>query len=198
MHSSPEGTAERKPVVTVFQPSLRDFTWGGRHPCVETLGYLHLSHRKIHFQISERQNGWPGVPGRGRDRTQEIQHSALHFINTITFAAIFMKRSTSGHERKSGDVCGEEFAAQARREVLPHGQQSISRQWICKERATPPGSQRTAARRVAPHLAWGFVARRSQPHWRGMLLGARAEAPRASPQAKWGATNVTGFTLMTT
>ena len=98
----------------------------------------------------------------------------------------------SGHERKSGDVCGEEFAAQARREVLPHGHRSISRQWICKERATPPGPQRTAARRVEPHLAWGFVARRSQPHCRGML------PPRASPQAKWGATNVTGFTLMTT
>src|SRR5207253_6315752 len=32
----------------------------------------------------------------------------------------------------------------------------------------------------------------------GDAPGARAEAPRASPQAKWGATNVTGFTLMTT
>ena len=64
--------------------------------------------------------------------------------------------------------------------------------WICKERATPPGPKRTAARRVAPNLAWGFVARRSQPHWRGML------PPRASPQAKLGATNVTEFTLMTT
>ena len=41
-------------------------------------------------------------------------------------------------------------------------------------------------------MAWGFVARRSQPHCRGML------PPRASPQAKWGATNVTGFALMTT
>src|SRR5207253_4927740 len=69
---------------------------------------------------------------------------------------------------------------------------------ICKERATPPGPKRTAARRVAPNLAWGFVARRSQPHCRGMLLGARAEAHRASPQAKLGATNVTEFTLMTT
>src|SRR6266702_7271985 len=32
----------------------------------------------------------------------------------------------------------------------------------------------------------------------GWLLGARAEAPRASPPAKLGATNVTEFTLMTT
>ena len=70
--------------------------------------------------------------------------------------------------------------------------------WICKERATPPGPKRTAARRVAPNLAWDFVARRSQPHCRGMLPGARAEARRASPPAKLGATNVTEFTLMTT
>src|SRR5439155_15718167 len=65
-------------------------------------------------------------------------------------------------------------------------------QWIRKERATPPGPKRTAARRVAPNLAWGFVARRSQPHWRGML------PPRASPQAKLGATNVIAFTPLTT
>src|SRR2546421_10135044 len=104
----------------------------------------------------------------------------------------------SGHERKSVDVCGKEFAAPAKREVLPHGHQSMSRQWICKERATQPGPKRTAARRVAPNLAWGFVARRSQPHCQGMFPGARAEAHRASPQAKLGATNVTGFTLMTT
>src|SRR5438067_7923483 len=65
-------------------------------------------------------------------------------------------------------------------------------QWICEERATKSGRKRTAARRVAPNLACGFVARRSQPHWRGML------PPRASPQAKLGATNVTIFTLVTT
>src|SRR5438034_5264319 len=64
--------------------------------------------------------------------------------------------------------------------------------WICKERATKSARKRTAARRVAPNLACGFVARRSQPHWRGML------PPRASPQAKLGATNVTIFTLVTT
>src|SRR5437879_5076662 len=32
----------------------------------------------------------------------------------------------------------------------------------CKERATQPGPKRTAARRVAPNLASGFVAPRSQ------------------------------------
>jgi len=35
-------------------------------------------------------------------------------------------QSLGGHERKFGDVCGEEFSAPARREVLPHGHQSIS------------------------------------------------------------------------
>src|SRR6266700_2843271 len=92
----------------------------------------------------------------------------------------------SGPGRKFDDVCGEGFSAQARRERRAYPL------WICKERATPPGPKRTAARRVAPNLAWGFVARRSQPHCRGML------PPRASPQAKLGATNVTEFTLMTT
>src|SRR5437762_13543271 len=37
-------------------------------------------------------------------------------------------------------------------------------QWICKERATKSGRKRTAARRVAPNLACGSVARRLQTH----------------------------------
>src|SRR2546421_2566641 len=41
--------------------------------------------------------------------------------------------------------------------------------WICKERATKAARKRTAALRVALKLACGVVARRSQPHWRGML-----------------------------
>jgi len=48
------------------------------------------------------------------------------------------------------------------------------------------------ALRVAPNFAWGCVAPRSQPHWRGML------ARRALPQAKLGATNVSVFTKRTT
>src|SRR5205085_1068569 len=64
--------------------------------------------------------------------------------------------------------------------------------WICEERATKSGRKRPAALRVAPNLACGFVARRSQPHCRGML------PPRASPQAKLGATNVIGFMPQTT
>src|SRR5881394_3610760 len=53
MNSSPEGTAERKPVIAVFQRSLRDFIWGAIHPSVETLGYFHLSLRDIHFLLSQ-------------------------------------------------------------------------------------------------------------------------------------------------
>src|SRR5437899_2665287 len=49
--------------------------------------------------------------------------------------------------------------------------------WICKERATKPGPKRTAALRVAPRLACGFVARRSQPHFGG----CRLLAPRHRP-----------------
>src|SRR5213594_4003124 len=41
--------------------------------------------------------------------------------------------------------------------------------WICQERATKDARKRTAALRVALKLACGVVARRSQPHWRGML-----------------------------
>src|SRR5882762_4763423 len=49
-------------------------------------------------------------------------------------------------------------------------------QWICKERATKSGRKGPAALRVAPNLACGFVARRSQPHLWGML------PPRATGQ----------------
>src|SRR2546430_25356 len=64
--------------------------------------------------------------------------------------------------------------------------------WVCKERATKSGRKGPAARRVAPNLACGVVARRSQPRFGGML------PPRASPQAKLGATNVIVFMFMTT
>src|SRR2546427_513872 len=42
--------------------------------------------------------------------------------------------------------------------------------WICEERATKSGRKRTAARRVAPNLACGVVARRLQPHFGGCAL----------------------------
>jgi len=64
--------------------------------------------------------------------------------------------------------------------------------WICEERATKSGRKRPTALRVAPNLACGFVARRLQPHGRGM------RPPRASPQAKLGATNVFVFMPQTT
>ena len=65
-------------------------------------------------------------------------------------------------------------------------------QWICEKRATKSGRKGPAARRVAPNLACGVVARRLQTHWRGMLPS------RASPQAKLGATNIVVFMFMTT
>src|SRR2546430_8839632 len=64
--------------------------------------------------------------------------------------------------------------------------------WVCKERATKSGRKGPAARTVAPNLACGVVARRSQPRFGGKL------PPRASPQAKLGATNVIVFMFMTT
>ena len=96
----------------------------------------------------------------------------VRFINTVTFAA-------------------RDFSARrgANDEHIP--------QWICKERATKSGRKRTAARKVAPNLAFACVARRLQTHgW--VCVGASAEAPRALPQAKLGATNVTVFMKRTT
>src|SRR5439155_3426446 len=65
----------------------------------------------------------------------------------------------SGHEHNYDDVRGEGFFGQTRRErrAYPSG--------VCKERATKSGRKRTAARRVAPNLAYGCVARRSQIHF---------------------------------
>src|SRR5438093_4585562 len=65
----------------------------------------------------------------------------------------------SGHEHNYDDVRGEGFFGQTRRErrAYPSG--------VCEERATTSGRKRTAARRVAPNLACGCVARRSQIHF---------------------------------
>src|SRR3989449_5228340 len=54
--------------------------------------------------------------------------------------------------------------------------------WICKERATKPGAKRTAALWVAPSLACGFVARRSQPHCGGCSLLAPRHRPNWAQQ----------------
>src|SRR5205814_10511784 len=49
--------------------------------------------------------------------------------------------------------------------------------WIGEERATKSGRKRTAARRVAPNLACGVVARRLQPHFGGCALLAPRHGP---------------------
>jgi hypothetical protein len=58
----------------------------------------------------------------------------VYFINTHTFAAMDFGRRLGASDAH-----------------IP--------KWICKERATTPPSKRHAARRVAPNLACGFVAR---------------------------------------
>ena len=68
-----------------------------------------------------------------------------------------------------------EFSSPARRERQAYPSA------VCGERATKREAKRTAARRVAPKTAWGFVAPRSQ--------SAAAMLPRrALPQAVLGAT----------
>src|SRR5205807_3182807 len=70
----------------------------------------------------------------------------------------------------------KEFSFPARRERRAYPSA------VCEERATKREAKRTAARRVAPKTAWGFVAPRSQ--------SAAAMLPRrALPQAVLGATN---------
>src|SRR5882672_10066997 len=86
----------------------------------------------------------------------------------------------SGHEHNYDDVRGEGFFGQTRceRRAYPTG--------VCEERATKSGRKRTAARRVAPNLACGCVARRSQIHFGICSLLAPCPRPnsaqRTSPQ----------------
>src|SRR5258708_11691460 len=69
--------------------------------------------------------------------------------------------------QKYDEVRGEGFLSQTRRERRSYPPA------VCKERATKSGAKSAAARRVAPPLAWGVVAPRSQTH-RGYAC-ARAE-----------------------
>ncbi len=64
---------------------------------------------------------------------------------------------------------------------LPGGSDEHTLQRSVKERATTREAKRTAARRVAPKMAWGFVAPQSQ-------IAAHMLLRRASPQAILGAT----------
>ena len=73
-------------------------------------------------------------------------------------------------------ICGNGFWVQTRRERRAYPSA------VCKERTTKSEPKRHAARRVAPHLAFGFVAPRSQ-------IAADMLPRRAAPKAKCGATN---------
>src|SRR5437016_9498186 len=80
----------------------------------------------------------------------------------------------SGHEHNYDDVRGEGFFGQTRRErrAYPSG--------VCEERATTSGRKRAAARRVAPNLACGCVARRSQIHFGICSLLAPCHRPNSA------------------
>src|SRR5205814_8556798 len=73
-------------------------------------------------------------------------------------------------------ICGNGFLVQTRRERRAYPSA------VFKERTTKSEPKRHAARRVAPHLAFGFVAPRSQ-------IAADMLPRRAAPKAKCGATN---------
>src|SRR5919108_4852852 len=73
-------------------------------------------------------------------------------------------------------ICGNGFWVQTRRERRAYPSA------VCKERTTKSDPKRHAALRVASHLAFGFVAPRSQ-------IAADMLPRRAAPKAKCGATN---------
>src|SRR5947207_6026874 len=62
------------------------------------------------------------------------------------------------------------------------GERCAYSSWVCKERTRKSERKRHAVRRVAPHLAFDFVAARSQ-------IAADMLPRRAAPKAKCGATN---------
>ncbi len=85
-------------------------------------------------------------------------------------------RATSVLFTNSVGICGNGFLVQTRRERRAYPSA------VCKERTTKSEPKRHAAHRVAPHLAFGFVAPRSQ-------IAADMLPRRAAPKAKCGATN---------
>src|SRR2546425_9872757 len=91
----------------------------------------------------------PLVPGV-REESLTFLLNAPHFAALVRSGAV---ATLSGHEHNYDDVRGEGFFGQTRRErrAYPSG--------VCEERATKSGRKRTAARRVAPNLACGGVAR---------------------------------------
>src|SRR6059036_3524948 len=96
----------------------------------------------------------------------------------------------SGLRHKYDDVRGKGFFAQTRREVIPHGHPSISRS----------GSVRSEQRSLGEKDLPPSGLRRIWPV-ASLLVGYNpmaGDAPRASPRAKLGATNVIVFMPQTT
>src|SRR5438128_4759241 len=116
------------------------------------------------WSIQQESLKWPAKTGRIQDWSADSRVRAFLASDQVradkavrapvqAFESA-LRLSTPFH--KYDHVCGEGFLAQTRRErrAYPSG--------VWKERATTSGPKRTAARRVAPHLASGFVAPRSQ------------------------------------
>src|SRR5262249_50439934 len=82
---------------------------------------------------------------------------------------------TSDVSHKWLALCRKGFWPPARRERRAYPS------WVCKEQATTREAKRTAARRVAPKMAWGFVVPQSR-------IPADMLLRHASPQAILGAT----------
>src|SRR5262249_3805760 len=97
------------------------------------------------------------------------------------YVKLFARHYTSDVSHKWLALCRKGFWPPARRERRAYPS------WVCKEQATTRETKRTAARRVAPKMAWGFVVPQSSIP-ADMLLrhAARLSSPKSSPQAILG------------
>ena len=120
---------------------------------------------------------WIGErPGGGYAATSELISARTLGSSPRTVDTVGMKLGIPSVVSRNWLVFRrKEFSFPARRERRAYTSA------VCEERATKREAKRTAARRVAPKTAWGFVAPRSQ--------SAAAMLPRrALPQAVLGAT----------
>src|SRR5438552_17631023 len=125
-------------------------------------------------------------------RPAERSTTTTEFLNCAANAFASRRCTLSGQGPKFGDVCGEEFSAQARSERRAYparGSVRSEQRRLGRKEPPPEGLRRIwpGASLLVGHSPTG-----------GGCSGARAEAPRASPQAKLGATNVIEFTPLTT
>src|SRR6266404_7949485 len=115
MRGRREGVVSRNSLYQ-FQPSLRDFSGGGRAPNVETLGYYQMSLRDkswCYVHAFERHHAEAcgaasrGRRRRGRDRTKL---SARRFLSTLGFSVYFFPVSVSRAACNAACAAGFEVA----------------------------------------------------------------------------------------